>query len=192
MATKIKNEYTNFLDSILYYKGRGANNGVWESWEGEEDESEMIHLSKPHSWKDRGKIRVYYFMNEYPDLFTGHEFHIEMYITSYCEFYDMFEGWVDTLDELKTICKCVGIPDSIVKSKPTKTYTKERFIINSRPGCIFYTVKLNKETTLVEVRNLTGTNVEIDNIKYRIVGVETFAQSDDVGCIQYGILVKGI
>lgn len=115
MATKINNKYTEFLDSILYYKGRGSNNGVWESWEGKEDESHFTELTKPHSWKTSSKIRIYYYINEYPELFKGDEFKIEFYITSYCEWENICEVWVDSLDELKTIIKCVGIPLNIKK-----------------------------------------------------------------------------
>jgi hypothetical protein len=108
MATKIKNEFTDLLDSFLYYKGRGANNGVWESFT-KEDKYSMIELLKPHSWKTLGKIRILYFINEYPEEYTGYEFHIEIYLNSDCEFYTMFEGWVDSTEELKTILKCIGI-----------------------------------------------------------------------------------
>lgn len=111
MATKIKNEYTEFLDSILYYKGRGGTNGVWESWE--KDKYTYFELTVPHSWKTTGKAQIYYYINEHPDLYSGHEFKIDIWLNSYCEFYTMFEGWVDSLDELKTIIKCVGIPLNI-------------------------------------------------------------------------------
>ena len=109
MATKIKNEYTDFLDTFLHYKGRGANNGQWESWKDKEHEYDTIELLKPHSWKTIGKVRLLYYINEYPEEYQGHEFHIEVWLNSYCEFYTMFEGWVDSLDELKIILKCIGI-----------------------------------------------------------------------------------
>lgn len=114
MATKINNEYTEFLDSILYYKGRGANNGVWESWVDKfkmSYEIPFIDLNKPLFWKTYGQVRILYYINEYPDLFTGNEFHIEIYTDS--EWHDVFRGWVDSLDELKIIIKCVGIPLNI-------------------------------------------------------------------------------
>lgn len=111
MATKIKNEYTDFLDSVLYYKGRGANNGDWNSWKEKGTRTDnYITFTKPHSYKTGGHALVRYYYNEYPELYSGHEFKIEMWINSYCEWYDVFEGWVDSIDELKTIFKCVGIP----------------------------------------------------------------------------------
>lgn len=113
MATKINNEYTEFLDSILYYKGRGANNGVWESWVDKDHQYDTFELTVPHSWKTIGKAQIWYYINEYPNDYSGHEFKIDIYLNSYCEFFTMFEGWVDSLDELKTIIKCVGIPLNI-------------------------------------------------------------------------------
>ncbi len=48
-------EIKDFLDSVLYFRGRGANHGEWHSLKNRDDES-FIDLLKPHSWKTLGKI----------------------------------------------------------------------------------------------------------------------------------------
>jgi len=112
----MKEQIINFLtnESVLFYKGRGANNGIWESWKGKEetmcDNAQWVHLTKPHSWNDSAHIRVYYYINQYPEYWQGHEIKIEMNILSYCEWETVFEGWIDNVDELKQIFKFVGIP----------------------------------------------------------------------------------
>lgn len=110
----MKEQIKEFLGRYLYYKGRGANNGVWESWEGKGEDAELNapfrKLAKPHSWKTLAKIRVYYFINEYPGIWSGHEIKIEMKLNSYLEWDSVFEGWVDDVDELILIFKTVGIP----------------------------------------------------------------------------------
>lgn len=109
-----KEEIIEFLGSVLYYKGRGANNGVWESWKSKKEIGDnFINLPKPHSWKTLGHIRLWYYTNEYPDDYIGHEIKVDIYLNSYCEFFPMFEGWVDNIEELKTIFKCIGVPFNI-------------------------------------------------------------------------------
>lgn len=110
----MKEQIIKFLNENLIYKGRGANNGVWESWPGKREEDEFnasfVELTKPHSWKTLGKIRVYYYINEYPELFSGHELSIQIALNSYLEWDTFFEGWVDDIDQLKLVFKMVGIP----------------------------------------------------------------------------------
>lgn len=110
MATKIKNWVTDFLDRNFYYKGRGANNGQWDSFEDEDNKGYFLELAKPHSWKTLAHIRVRYYTQEYEQYKDcGHEITIEMYLNSYCTFDTVFEGWVENIEELKTIFKCLGI-----------------------------------------------------------------------------------
>lgn len=108
-----KENLIGFLNSILYYKGRGANNGVWETWEGKEENPPTISLSKPISQeqKDYGWIRVYYFYNNEEDTEKwGHEFKVERYIPSHCEEASVFEGWIQDEEEFKLILNSVGLP----------------------------------------------------------------------------------
>jgi len=128
MQTKIENEITEVLDSILYYKGRGANNGVWESWEGDEESSSFSDILVPHSWKTAGRIRIFYYINEYPQDYQGHEIRIEMRLLSYSDWDTVFEGWVKSSNQLRTILECVGVPqyswqttkpDSRLNTRPT-------------------------------------------------------------------------
>ena len=103
------NKIKEFLSTKLYYKGRGANHGQWESFEKEES---FIELIKPHSWKTLGMIRLFYYINEYPELFKGHEIKIEIKLNS-CDWDTVFEGWVDNITDLKNVLKYIGIPDNI-------------------------------------------------------------------------------
>lgn len=108
-----KEKFIEFLNEVLYFKGRGANNGVWESYKGKEEGSRFIDLLRPHSWKTLGKVRIYYYVNEYPDDFTGHEFKIDIMLNSYCEWEPMFEGWIEQVVGLEFIFNCLGIPFDI-------------------------------------------------------------------------------
>jgi hypothetical protein len=109
MEKLTKEELIQFLNSFLFYKGRGANNGVWGSFKGKEEGSPFLDLLKPHSWKTFGQAKIYYYINEYPESYDGHEIRIELRLNSYLEWDTVFEGWIDTLDEFKTILKCIGI-----------------------------------------------------------------------------------
>lgn len=111
----MKEELINYLNSILYYKGRGVNNGMWESWKEKDIENPpTISTTKPIGQKDYGWFRVYYYYNSPEDtLKYGHEFCIERYIPSHCEEARVFEGWVQNVEELKLILTCVGLPDNL-------------------------------------------------------------------------------
>lgn len=55
------------------------------------------------------RVTVRYFINEYPEDYKGHEFAIEVEPLSHGTAEKVFQGWVDTVEDLKFISKCVGL-----------------------------------------------------------------------------------
>lgn len=116
----MKQELIDYLNSILYYKGKGAINGIWETWKEKLQDEEVppfIQFNKPigQVQKNYGWLRVRYYHNSEEDtLKYGHEFCIERYIPSYCEVSTVFEGWLNNTEELKLILNCVGLDSQLM------------------------------------------------------------------------------
>ncbi len=124
---EVINEYTEFLNSVLYYVGRGTNNRQWTSFGPNILLNRTFKLIKPIRHNTRAKVRIVYYHNAVrhfdimgtflsPKQVTsmihdyGHEFKLELFLPDQNKWDTFFEGWVDSVDELKTIFKCVGIP----------------------------------------------------------------------------------
>lgn len=63
----------------------------------------MLNLTKSHAHKDLAHIKIYYFGLE-------QSVKLELRLMSYCEWESFFEGYISSLNDLKFIMDCIGIP----------------------------------------------------------------------------------
>lgn len=69
-----------------------------------------ITSKKPHGNKDTISATVSIFSNSYPDNDKyGVEIKIEMYMWGYQTEEVVFRGWVEDIEQLKTVCHAVGL-----------------------------------------------------------------------------------
>ncbi len=92
-------------DERLYYRGRGANLGVWSSSKkGTDYHNTTIDFFKNMGKKGFGAVRITLF-EEGKD---GLEMHVEYHLPSYCEWHTFFEGFIENIDDLNRMFVMIG------------------------------------------------------------------------------------
>lgn len=92
-------------DERFYHHGKTVTD-FFMSWEkGDKYQGDFLDLKKSHSGKTLAKAQILVFTNDCEEV----ELKVELYLNSYLEWETFFEGWVENLDEFKTVLKMVGL-----------------------------------------------------------------------------------
>lgn len=100
-------EYLNTIEEIFYSGYTGTfHYQTWPKWE----EKSSMTSNKPHGDKTNISAEIRVYSNRYPENEKyGVEISIEMYMWGYQSQEHVFQGWVESVDELKIILKAVGL-----------------------------------------------------------------------------------
>ena len=107
---KLQEEVYNYFNERedFYFHGY-TGTFFFNTWE-KGKEKHQLDSKKPHGNKDSISASVLIYTNVYSENEKfGVEIKIEMYLWGYQSQETMFQGWVESIVELKTICKAVGL-----------------------------------------------------------------------------------
>lgn len=106
----LQKEIVEYLlrDERFHYIGYTGTHWITTYEKGDKYEGSYIEVDEHrlHSGKGLAKVRFLVFSQDDSPL---QNMKIELSLNSYCEWDTFFEGWVDSLDELKLIMKCLGL-----------------------------------------------------------------------------------
>ena len=107
---KLQEEIFNYFNSRTDFHFHGyTGTFFFRTWE-KGKEKYQIDSKKPHGDKDSISATVYIYSNRYPENEKyGVEMKIEMYMWGYQSEETVFQGWVESIDQLQTICNAVGL-----------------------------------------------------------------------------------
>lgn len=102
----MNDKITAFLN--LNFHNIHQNPRIWTSYTEFDEHPDfpiqtMTTLTKSHSNKDLAHIRIYFFD-------TDENIKIELYLISCYEWESFFEGYINSVNDLKFIMTCIGIP----------------------------------------------------------------------------------
>jgi len=92
-------------DTRFKYRGHGANLGIWSTSEMVKDDIEFYDFKKDVAHKGFGAVRIWV----YEENQDGLNIKIEIYVPSWCDWDTMFEGYLETPEDLNTIIRLIGI-----------------------------------------------------------------------------------
>lgn len=107
---KLQEEVYNYFNERedFYFHGY-TGTFFFNTWE-KGKEKHQLASKKPHGNKDSISASVLIYTNVYSENEKfGVEIKIEMYLWGYQSQETMFQGWVESVGELKAICKAVGL-----------------------------------------------------------------------------------
>lgn len=92
----------------MYYHGYTGTH-FFRTWKLGEDKH-IIHSKKPHGDKNMISASINIYSNAYEDNSKyGVEIKIEMYMWGYQSDETVFQGWVESIEDLEIILKAVGL-----------------------------------------------------------------------------------
>ena len=95
-----------FLNARFYFLGRGVNIGTWSSNKSETDYS-LTSLDKNIGQKGDAAIQIWV----YRQTNEGIEIKIEMRLRSSGEYETFFEGFIESMQDIKSLFRMLGIPN---------------------------------------------------------------------------------
>lgn len=107
---KLQEDVVKYFNSREDFYSHGySGTYFFRTWKLGEDK-EIIHSKKPHGDKDLISASVNIYSNRYEENSQyGVEIKIEMYMWGYQSEEPVFQGWVESIEELEVILKAVGL-----------------------------------------------------------------------------------
>jgi hypothetical protein len=90
-------------DDRFYYRGRGANLGVYST--SENQEVGFINFTKNLARKGYGAVTITFF----EESKEGLEIKLDVYLPSYCEENTFFEGFLESIEDFNSVLRMLGI-----------------------------------------------------------------------------------
>jgi len=87
-------------DDRFHFQGRGHNLGVYTT-----DKTIFVDFKKAIGGKSFGRLAIFLFEH----TVNGVNIKIDAWLPSYCEWYTIFEGWLESADDYTTITRLLGI-----------------------------------------------------------------------------------
>jgi len=108
--SELQREVFNYFDKrkdFFYFGNTGTF--FFNSWE-KGKEKHLMKSKKPHGDKDSISTSVSIYSNRYPDnRIFGVEMKIVMFMWGHQTEEPVFQGWVESIEDLKIICKSTGL-----------------------------------------------------------------------------------
>ena len=106
----LQKDIFNWFSNRSDFYFHGYTGTFWFNTWAKGDDKFAITSKKPHGYKDLISATVAIYSNRYPENEKyGVEMKIEMYMWGYQSEEVVFQGWVEDIECLETICKAVGL-----------------------------------------------------------------------------------
>lgn len=92
----------------MHLNQQGSQSTVWCSSSEDLKNYQFLDLHREQSGKSLALVRILVFSNTGKKE-TEVNLKIELYLNSYCTWDTFFEGWITSIDNLKTILQSVGL-----------------------------------------------------------------------------------